>query len=308
MIESSRNLRRTGPIRGVGVRCLRPVVGAIAALAMAGVASATAMAASPSVGVQVRFASDAVTSPWGGPSVKTDTESASGTAVVDVLKPYFSYWTFTPNVQPNEDYLQFEVMPGLNNKIIIRVEAFSHGVRSQKWDTDWLDLVDVIGRAKLANSRTVPALLAQAVDTGVLGQHEDAIREWLRTEVPVASGGQWFTPPTQPYAVLALPYATFGLVGASTFEVLAVPPSGPPERLSVVGLSFKAPYSPAGGAGSNFDGLVVAAQSRLIAGQEQSINDAAVPSVRQLTLRQVYLKERRNSNDPDVLVSPEDSR
>lgn len=287
------------------MRIYRFAISLICAVLLATAANVPAAhAADASVGVKVSFEFREISEPWGDKAKQETVQKNCIEQLNGLLGEFFPYWRFAPTSKDHTARLRFRIIQGLQGKILIRVEAYLKTLRLEKWDTPWLQQTD-IAEGVLANPDTVPEVLRGAVDAGVLSLHDREIESWLRSQAPVAVGGYWTTQSATPQAVLALPYTRFELVGASVFEVLGKASSDRTEKLEVVGLSYKAPFPSAGGPNA-FDALVVNPLSRLVRGRRHKINEAGLPSVRDLELGQIYLKEMRSTSDPDVLIAPED--
>ena len=251
------------------------------------------------INVEVTFEVESMIIGWGD-STRKRVKSASQKAISQNLKTLFPYWKFHESAPTSKRTLKIRIVETIPKTVELHLEVYSNLNRDARWGIEWFSPGDEEAR-RYPNAEKMPKALVKAFDVLLMKVHESKLKKWLQESVPLAKGGEWLNTPgpfSQLQIVLALPLETFSNLNESTFQISAKRIGSPNEKLEAIGLGLGFPY-PTNGETAIFEGLVVRAQRRIVAGETQEISDPMASGVRNLKLGLVYLKKEIHSTGQD---------
>ncbi len=283
------------------------LVGAFAFFIAIGSALSSASKETVPVHVKVSIEVDSMEQRW-GEEKKQRVEFDTQKVILLHLESLFPYWNFQPESN-NKRSLKVRVVEVIPRKIEIHLQVYSGSIKKGHWVMGWFSPGDELAR-KYPTAKTMPNELAKVFELKLMEKHESDLKKWLKSEVPLAKGGEWLDAAEtggDSRIVLALPYEEKTQdLSVSTFHISAKQAGGlSNEKLEVVGLGLTHPY-PQSSATKKFDGLVVQAHSRIIGQETRKITNSMAPEVRNLKLGPVYLKKEEHWTGQDVDLFEDD--
>ncbi|MBC2710209.1 MAG: hypothetical protein HGJ94_04160 [Desulfosarcina sp.] len=290
--------------------CHKKGIFALCVLAVfAGWAQAGFTAETVPIGVDVGFEVDVITHTWTN-EMREKVFAESRQELALYLKSVYPHWDFRHDKQPRNRSMSLRIVdPDQDDNLIeaeLQLDVRSGGRLDRQWTASWLLAVDIQYR-RYPKAKKMASSLTHLFKKRFIDDRNVKFREWLHERVPVARDGVWLNVSAQYpgfWIVLSMSYEAFHELSSSVFEIAGKPVTGLSEKLEAHGIGQAMPYPPVPAVAKKYDGLVVQAVRRVVAGQFQPL----ASRVRALTLGPVYLIKEVPPTDQDVYLFEEDTQ